>query len=511
EDIEPENVHEVAIVHVNKKQPARGKTSKRSDHLSKAEAPDIDGDSDSDVEGDLEGDGESVIASHIDRQINSEVKGDSGRDTDNDIGNELPGKSRSASRSKESATTMKSKTSTSRVGKGRAVGKALATATGSELDSLISESAQSVLEQLEQDRESINLKVDDYSVPLTHLNKVYWPEFEGHPAVTKRDYLRYLARVSDFAIPHLKDRLITLVRFPNGIDHGRFYQKHWDAKLPKFVQTAPVFTEHENRDQDFLVCANLATLIWLGQLADLELHTSHTRVTAKPDAKNLPEDMTGSVEQLEQSIGNYPDFLVLDMDPYLYSGKEDQGAEPELHRKGFEQCVEIAFVLKDTLDRLKLESFIKTSGKTGLHIYVPIKRNLDYDTVRALSEIICQSVLKERPSAVTMDWAVKKRTDKVFLDHNMNARSKSLASIYSPRVAPAACVSTPIDWAELPNIYPTDFDMRTLPKRLALKGDIWKDILQHKNDMKSIFARQLMNAEVPAKKRSGRGSAKQRT
>jgi bifunctional non-homologous end joining protein LigD len=172
---------------------------------------------------------------------------------------------------------------------------------------------------------------------------------------------------------------------------------------------------------------------------------------------------------------------------YLYSGKEKPGEEPELHRKGFDKCRQAALYLKQHLDNLKLQAFLKTSGKTGLHIYVPIERNIDYDTVRSMSEIICAQVLKEHSSEITMDWPVKKLTGKVFLDHNMNARSKSLASIYSPRVAAQGTVSTPIDWQELEHVYPTDFNMRTVPKRLAEKGDLWSGILKAKSNLTTIF------------------------
>ena len=348
---------------------------------------------------------------------------------------------------------------------------------------------QSVLQQLDNETEKLNLEVDGNVLPLTNLNKVFWPAHGDEPAITKRDYLLYLAKISQYVIPHLTDRLITLVRFPNGINAGRFYQKHWEKGLPKFVQTIRVFTEHENRDQDFLVCNNLSTLLWLGQVADLELHTSHTRINPQPDATDLPMTMTGSVQELEASIMNYPDYVILDLDPYLYSGKEDKGAEPELHQQGFKDCCQVAMYLKKVLDSIKVDTFIKTSGKTGLHIYIPIKRTIDYDTVRALSEVICRQVLKEHPEKVTMDWAIVKRTGKVFMDHNMNARSKSLASIYSPRVAPEACVSTPLNWDELNSIYPTDFTMRSLPERLAVRGDLWSDILSHKHDLMAILAR----------------------
>ncbi len=351
--------------------------------------------------------------------------------------------------------------------------------------SAISAIAQQVLDQLQNGTEKLTLECGKDSISVTNLNKIFWPAFGKQAAITKRDYLIYLAKVSDFIIPHIQDRLLTLVRFPNGINAGQFYQKHWERKLPSFVKTATIFTEHENRDQEFLVCNNLATLLWLGQIANLEIHTTHTRITGGDDAAKLPVKMSGSLEKLEQSIANYPDFMVLDLDPYLYSGRELKGAEPELHKEGFEQCREVAFKLKEHLDKLKLQAFVKTSGKTGLHIFIPIVRNVEYDTIREMSGLICRQVLHEMPDDTTMDWAVKKRKGKVFLDHNMNARSKSLASIYSPRVAPEACVSTPINWDELDTIYPTDFNTHTLPQRLLERGDIWADILSCKNDLHS--------------------------
>lgn len=366
----------------------------------------------------------------------------------------------------------------------------------------LSEDAQAVLAQLEDSREKMTLEIGSLQLPVTSLSKIYWPAFGDQPAITKRDYLKYLAKVSDYIIPHLTDRMLTLVRHPSGITGGRFYQKHWDQRLPEFVETVNMYTESERKDQTFLLCNNLPTLLWLGQIADLELHTSHTRLKAEFDASDLSVDMSGSVEALESSVANYPDYIVLDLDPYLYSGKEKKGAEPELHRKGFEKTVEIAFQLKARLDDLNLDCFIKTSGKTGLHLYVPIVRNVDYDRVRAISQIICQQVLKEHPREVTMEWATKNRTGKVFLDHNMNARSKSLASIYSLRTAPEACISTPLSWDELPNVYPTDFSIHTVPKRLAELGDKWSDILDHKADLTKILSSEIMNAKLTKKRRS---------
>ncbi|CAN5382705.1 DNA ligase D [soil metagenome] len=382
--------------------------------------------------------------------------------------------------------------------------KTKATSTEEE-DSMTAE----ILEQLDTDKEKLELEVDGNKIPFSNLDKVFWPATATTEAVTKRDYAIYLAKVAPYLLPHLKNRILTMVRFPNGIAQGRFYQKHWEHKLPPFVETVRHFTEHAGFDQDFLICNNISTLLWLAQIADLELHTSHTRNNPDPEASTLPRDYTGDVKTLEASLLNYPDYMVIDLDPYTYSGKEKKGEEPELHEKGFKQACQVARWVKELLDSLKIESFIKTSGRTGLHIYVPIVRTIDYPTVRMLSEIIGKQILKEHPEDVTMDWTIVKRTGKVFLDHNMNARSKTLGSIYSPRIAPEATISTPIEWSELGHVYPHDFTMRTIPERLTEKGDLWANILDHKNDLEKLLintdkAPAAMAPQIAAKQRKKR-------
>lgn len=341
-----------------------------------------------------------------------------------------------------------------------------------------------LVERLDNEKNSLTLKIDEHKISLTNLNKELWPG-EKH-AITKRGYLSYLLKMASHLLPHLKDRLITLVRFPNGISGQRFYQKHWERNRPPFVETVNYYSEANAADQEYLMCNNLATLVWLAQIADLELHTAHSRVNPEPDALWLPDTFTGSVEKIESSLLNYPDFIVFDLDPYLYSGKEKKGEEPELHRKGFAKAGEIALALKDIFDTLNIKSYVKTSGKTGLHIYVPIVRNIDYDTVRNLAESFGRYIMKERPDDVTMEWSVKKRTGKVFFDHNMNARNKTLASIYSPRNHPFAPVSVPLRWDEVKTTYPLDFTVETVPDRLKEAGDLWEDILLHKNDLLSL-------------------------
>ncbi len=349
---------------------------------------------------------------------------------------------------------------------------------------------KSLIEQVDTAGNTATFSVDSYSVAFSNLNKVLWPGAGDVEPVTKRDYVRYLLQVSNYILPHLHGRPLTLIRYPNGVEGKSFFQKHWKNKKPEFVDTILLYSEHAKEDGEFIQCNNLPTLLWLAQLADLELHTAHTRVDEYPDGADLPRVFTGSADNIDRSLMNYPDFIVLDLDPYMYSGKESQGAEPELHEAGFAKVCEVALALKENLDKLKMDSFVKTSGRTGLHIYIPIIRNVEYDMVRALAETIGRHLLTQRPNDITMDWAVKKRTGKIFFDHNMNGRGKTLPSPYSPRNSKEATISTPLEWKELTKkLYPTDFTVRTIPDRLKKHGDIWADILDRKINLEKLNAK----------------------
>lgn len=341
-----------------------------------------------------------------------------------------------------------------------------------------------LLAQLDSKKDELNLDVEGNIIKLTSLNKILFP---GKPRsakpATKRDYINYLIQVSDPLLRFAHGRPFTLIRYPNGTDGQKFFQKHWEKGLPPFVETIEYFSEHANADEEYLLCNNLSTLIWCGQVASLELHAVHSRIDAEPDGAKISKKVKGSVENIESSILNYPDFMVLDLDPYLYSGKEKENAEPELHRKGFAKTRKLALLLKEMLDNLELNSFVKTSGKTGLHIYIPIVRNVDNDAVRQLAGTIASHVAKMRPEEVTIDWAVKKRTGRVFFDFNMNARHKTLPPPYSVRATDMANVSLPISWNELEDIYPTDFNIRNVPERLEQVGDLWEGILDAKVDL----------------------------
>jgi bifunctional non-homologous end joining protein LigD len=348
----------------------------------------------------------------------------------------------------------------------------------------------SVLQQLAGTGSRLDLTVEGVRLRLTNLDRVYWPASDAGPAITKRDFIRYLAAVSRFMLPHLEDRPLTMIRMPEGIGGQRFYQKHWEQELPEYVATIPIFTEHLGRSDRYILVNNLPTLLWLGQNGTLEFHVWHSRANVQADAPGgmaLGGDYASSAEALERSALNYPDFLVFDIDPYIYSGKEAKGAEPELNEKGFASGKKVAFWLRALLQEMGLRAMVKTSGKTGLHVFVPIERTVTFDTARHLCETVGRHVLQGHPKEVTMEWSTGKRTGKIFIDYNMNVRGKTLAAAYSPRGSPGAPISMPLTWDELERAVPEDFTAGSVIARLEKAGDRWHDWLSTKQNLARII------------------------
>jgi bifunctional non-homologous end joining protein LigD len=336
--------------------------------------------------------------------------------------------------------------------------------------------------------ENLKLNVDGHELAFSNLNKVFWPAHGDQRALTKRDLVTYFCAIAQYMLPHTRNRPLTLVRFPNGIHGGHFYQKHYSQPIPNYVDTVWLYSDRNAGDGEYILINNMATLLWLGQLADIEIHTWYSRVDASGDAAGYPTTFAGSLENMHQSVLNYPDFIVFDLDPYLYSGKEARGAEPELHPEGFAATSEVALKLKELLDGLGVASFVKTTGRTGLHIYVPITRGLDYHATHALSEALARFLEQQNPKTVTTEWAVDKRRGKVFVDYNQNVRGKTLASIYSPRVLPWAAVSMPLRWDEVGGkVFPTDFTILNAAERVAKVGDLWAEILEAKHDLAKVL------------------------
>jgi bifunctional non-homologous end joining protein LigD len=332
------------------------------------------------------------------------------------------------------------------------------------------------------------LEVEGHSIRLTTLHRIYWPEVPslGQAAIAKVDLIRYLVRMSPLILPHVRDRPLTLFRWPGGIEARRVLQKHPESALPPFVETAKIFSETKGHDDAYLLCNNLATLVWLAERGVLEIHVWHSRVRSD-DAAGPRSPPAGSAASLAGSAVNFPDYLLFDLDPYIYSGGERAGGEPELSEQGFEQVKRVASWLREVLDGMSLSSCVKTSGKTGLHVAVPIRPTLRYDVVRQVAKTISLHLLNAHPAAITTEWDTRKRTGKVFLDFNMNVRGKSIIAPYCPRGLPGAPVSMPLAWRQLADAAPMQFRIPTVGTRQR-RRDPWDAVLDRQQSLEGALS-----------------------
>jgi bifunctional non-homologous end joining protein LigD len=285
----------------------------------------------------------------------------------------------------------------------------------------------------------VTVKVGQAAVALTHLDKVYWPG-EGH---TKGDLVKYYYEVAKYILPYLKDRPLIMKRYPNGIA-GPFFHQHDVNEVPEYVHTATL--DVEGHTVDYIVGDNVATLLYMANLGAIERHPWHSRV------RNLDR----------------PDWFVFDLDP--------QGVE-------WDVICDVAVTCKEILDSLGLESYAKTSGSRGIHVYVPIKPAYSYEQVADFAESVARLVEREHPDVATLERSLKKRkAARIYLDHMQNARGKSVVAPYSVRPKPGATVSAPVEWNEIKRKQVTiqDFNIETMMERLRRRGDIFKPVLANR-------------------------------
>jgi bifunctional non-homologous end joining protein LigD len=359
-------------------------------------------------------------------------------------------------------------------------------------DCIIEEEIEKHVEEIIKQQEEIGKHNNLYSVSssspsssfsFSNLDKVFWDKARNHPQLTKKDLIEYYDKISSYILPYLKDRPLSLSRYPDGIKGKSFYHKNWNQEKPAFVQAVKVYSEsREDNIINYLVCNNKETLLWLANLGCIEIHPWYSRINDFHSC-NEKDDIL-----YEEKCGlNFPDFIIFDLDPYIYSGVENKGQEPEYNLKAFKATVDVAYSLKELFDELKIESYVKTSGKTGLHIFVPVATFYTYEQTRRFAEIIGKILKRRYPQKITMEWDTTKREGKVFFDHNQNARGKTIASIFSARPSSLATVSMPARWEDLSSILPTDFTMLNVPQIVKKSVNPWKDILERKQDINKIL------------------------
>jgi len=317
---------------------------------------------------------------------------------------------------------------------------------------------------------------------VTNPSKVYWKATKQHPAYLKKDLIDYYDKIGDVILRHLEDRPLSLSRYPDGIYGKTFYQKDWDQKKPEFATTAKIHSEHRGDSINYIICNNKETLLWVANLGCIEMHPWYSRI------KDFQACHTSTLLHEEKCGLNFPDFIVFDLDPYIYSGKEKKGEEPQYNIAGFKAAVDIAHDLKEIFRDLKINSYIKTSGKSGLHIYVPILNTYSYEQTKSFAETIANIMLRKFPKKITLEWSTSKRKGKVFFDYNQNARGKTIASVYSLRPTADATVSMPIEWKNIDEILPTDFTITNAPDLINKNGDTWEAMLSDKQDIEKLIS-----------------------
>ncbi|HLU81303.1 MAG TPA: DNA ligase D [Flavobacteriaceae bacterium] len=302
-----------------------------------------------------------------------------------------------------------------------------------------------------QKRENdISLKLNGHKVELTNRNKIFWPEEK----ITKGDLLEYYHNISEIILPYLKNRPLSLNRHPNGPKDKGFFQKDINRdQAPKWIKTEKIHSESNDKDIDYLICNNEATLMYMVNLGCIEINPWLSRIA-----------------HLDK-----PDYLLLDLDPVDIE---------------FEAVVETALAIKESLDDLGLTGFCKTSGSKGIHIYVPFAARYSYETTRLAAKLIASHSLKKIPKIGSLERSPKNRKKKVYLDYLQNSRGQTVACPYSVRPKPGATVSTPLEWNELNNqLNINDFNIHNMQERLNEKGDLWKKISTTKNSLKAAIKR----------------------
>jgi bifunctional non-homologous end joining protein LigD len=281
-----------------------------------------------------------------------------------------------------------------------------------------------------------------HDLKLTNLSKFFWTS----PRITKRDVINYYYEIAPLLLPYLKDRPLTLKRYPEGASKWFFYQKEVPKPKPPFVETIKV--QHSQGPTNYVLCNNVETLVWAANLADLEIHPWYSR--------------KGSL--------NNPDFVVFDLDP-----------TEEADLAGVR---EVALLIRDVLAHYKLVGYPKSSGSRGIHVYVPIKANVTYDQTKQFAKKLTEVVHHVAPKKTTLEFYKKKRHG-VYIDYLQNIKGKTLANVYSLRARPYASVATPLTWHEVERGFEIkDFTIKNIRQRVRQYGDLYREVLTNKQDLR---------------------------
>ncbi len=287
------------------------------------------------------------------------------------------------------------------------------------------------------------LAVDREHVSLTSLDRVYWPDEK----ITKFALLRYYIEISPYLLPYLKDRPAILQRWPRGVNAPMFFQQDLES-APRFIKSVRL-TNQQGRGLDYAVYTSTASLLHFVNLGTIEQHPWHS-----------------TVKKLSQ-----PDWIALDLDP---------------KKAPWENVLEVALVTRQVCDEIGLQAFPKTSGSSGIHIYLPLKPTNEYAAVAEFARLLAGEIAQRAPKIATVERSLAKRKpDQVYVDWMQNARGKSLASVYTTRAKPKATVSMPVTWKQIEKgVKISDFTLKNVPTLCHKAGDAWADFFASRQTLK---------------------------
>jgi bifunctional non-homologous end joining protein LigD len=300
------------------------------------------------------------------------------------------------------------------------------------------------------------LDIEGHRLKLTNLPKVFYPG-EG---ITKRDVINYYDAVAGLILPHLRDRPLSLKRYPNGINEEYFFQKDAEGKVPEWVRLEPIFSEHNQDKIHYIICNDRATLIYLANLASIDQNPWMSRL--------------GSLDN--------PDFALIDLDP-------TEGCP-------YSQIVEAAQLVKKTLDSIGLAGYPKTTGGDGMHIYIPLEPVYTFEQVRSFAELLSILVINQKPALFTTPRTVSRRKKaKVYFDYLQISSAKTIAAPYVLRAHPGAPVSTPLDWSEVKaGLEPGQFNIHNAMSRFERTGDLFEGVLTKPQRLEPALERVAANS-----------------
>ena len=297
--------------------------------------------------------------------------------------------------------------------------------------------------RLDRPKGDLIIKVGREQVAVTSLDRIYWPDEK----LTKFDLLSYYLKVADYIMPFLQDRPAILQRYPRGIKAPMFFQQDLES-APEFIKTARLMNQ-EGRQLDYGVYSTVASLLHFVTLGTIEQHPWHS-----------------TTKRLDK-----PDWIAIDLDP---------------KRAPWENVLQVALVVKQVADEIGLQAFPKTSGSSGIHIYVPLKPTNEYDKVAEFSRLFASEVAQRAPRIATVERTIAKRkATQVYVDWMQNARGKSLASVFTARAKPGAPVSMPLTWKQIEKgVQIRDFTITNVPDLLKKKGDPWAEFFASRQSLK---------------------------